>query len=386
MNSIKGYKRKINVVHIIIGLNVGGAEMMLWRLINSQSSDGRVQHTVISLTDLGPVGELLRRNNVSVYTLGLKSLANLLQIFVKLQIRLLKLKPDVVHTWMYHADLIGGLAARLLGMKNIVWCVRSTNINIGSSITTRFIRKVCAWLSKLIPKVIIFGANRSLEAHVAIGYDPVITRVIHNGFDVPKKVVNGKHYAKLRKKLGFVARDRIIVSIGRYNQVKDYENFIEAAGRVVAKSPNVKILLVGNGLDNENEQLLSLIEKTGEKQKFSLVGQRKRPVNFLMLSDIFCLHSKSEGFPNVLGEAMSCGLPCISTDVGDAKLILGDDEWLVPPSTPDMLVDKLERLLEMSHEERAALGNIAKARIEKLFPMEKTSKEFLEIYKNLVLA
>jgi len=373
----------VKVVHIIIGLNVGGAELMLKRVIESHSGYSDIQHIVISLTNHGPLGRQLVNSGVSVHSLGISNLLNVPFAFVKLRKLLIQLQPDIVHTWMYHADLLGGLAAWSSGFSRILWNVRSTDILKGGSKATIVVRKICAWLSGFLPLVIVCAANASRKEHEAVGYASSKIVVIPNGFELDKAITSGNTKSSIRDEFGIDKTCKIILSVGRFSEVKDHKNFIEAAGKISMLLEDVKFFLVGRDLTGDNEKLLSMIKATGNTDAFYLLGERDDIPKCMRESDVFCMHSKTEGFPNVLGEAMAAGLPCVTTDVGDAAYLLANPEWVVPPSLPDVLADKLYQLLSLSTREREDLGLSFVSRISENFTMRDVSQRYLDLYRSV---
>lgn len=376
--------KAVKVVHVIIGLNVGGAELMLKRLVESHRVQPSIGHSVISLTDRGVLGEQLAKQGVAVHCLGMSSISKGPATFFKLRKLLQTLRPDVVHTWMYHADLLGGLAARSIGIRNLVWCIRSTDIRKGGSKVTLLIRKLCAWFSGRLPRVIVCAADASRKVHETVGYAPNKMQVIPNGFELDKLLPTGSNGSRIRDELGISNEFTLVVSVGRYNPVKDHKTFIEAAGKVAAQRNDVRFMLVGRDLEHSNSQLMDLIDATGQADAFYLLGERNDVPACLQASDIFCLHSVTEGFPNVLGEAMAVGLPCITTDVGDAAYLLDNPEWVVPAASPNKLADKLNAVLSLPAAEREALGQAAASRIREHFTMDVISRRYYDLYASLI--
>lgn len=370
----------MNVVHVIIGLNVGGAELMLKRLVLNSKNKGAIRHNVISLTDLGSLGNEISDNGVPVYCLNAAGYLSGVNVFFKLIFLMRRLKPDVVHTWMYHSDFIGGIAARLLGVRKVVWCVRSTNLDLGVGKFTPLIRKICAILSHVIPDVIVFAADRSRLVHEKIGYSKRKSLVIPNGFDVVDLDFKSRLNNGVRGELGLSENDFIVVSIGRFNPVKNHKLLIDAASKVLAGFDNAKFLLVGRDLDQNNHFLLECVSKTPCPDAFYLLGERFDVPSILTSSDLFCLHSSSEGFPNVLGEAMSLAVPSISTDVGDAAFLLGDVRRVCPPDEVDALYNLFVLMLSMSFEKRQELGAQGRNRILKNFSLERVVDRYECLY------
>jgi glycosyltransferase involved in cell wall biosynthesis len=372
------------IAHVIVGLNRGGAEMMLRRLIEANLySASKNEHYVISLTDIGFHGPFLRERGVALYAMRLNSSMDLLAVAFRLTLLLRKLNPDVVQTWMVHADLIGGVAARLAGVRSVVWGVRTTDYSVESR-STRAVRWLCARLSGFVPSKIVAAAQASLESSRQAGYCARKLMVIHNGFDVAAlQSYIGKGEA-IRQQFGVNFGKTLIGCLGRFNPAKDHINFVRAAGLVASKYPASHFLMVGNGLTRANVELMSHIDATGFAERFVLLGERPDPAACLDAMDIFVLSSCTEGFPNVLGEAMAMGVPCVSTDVGDAAVLLGDTGELVPSRNWIALAGAVERLLVKSLAERKALGQRGRERLERVFSIETAASRFDDLYSALV--
>lgn len=313
------------IAHIIIGLNVGGAELMLKRLVLHSSAKGKFEHCVISLTDLGIIGQQLRDAGIEVYSIGMNSFASTSVAFIRLRKLLKKINPDVVQTWMYHADFLGGMAAKSLGIKKIIWGIRTTDVSQGASKMTVHLSKICAKLSYYIPDTIICAAQVSKSYHIDIGYDASKMVVIPNGYDTKTLTATDQDGLALRNEIGLSNSDIVIGSVGRFNPVKNQKFFIDVAAEVIKHYPYVKFIIVGRDNDSENIELMSWINSYGMVENFRLLGQRNDVPRCLKAMDIFCLHSKTEGFPNVVAEALLNDRIVVSTNVGDVKKMLNSD-------------------------------------------------------------
>jgi len=365
------------VVHVIIGLNIGGAELMLKRLVLNSHRKGLFQHEVISLMDMGPIGRDLEEQGITVHALNMSSIISSPIVSLRLYQLLKKIKPDVVQTWMYHSDLMGGLAAKKLGIKKIIWGVRTTDVSQGNSKLTFYLSKICARLSYYIPDKIVCAAQVSSNHHTSMGYDTTKMLVIPNGFDIDKLCASQEDRVYIRKSNSLSSEDIVIGSVGRFNPVKDQKKFIEVASILVKKLPNLKFMVVGRGNDTKNLELMGWIEKYGLQNNFSLLGQRDDVPKCLKAMDVLCLHSKTEGFPNVLVEAMATGLTCVSTDVGDARHILQHYGTIVTSNNADALADSLIETIKSIKEknmdefqvvlENYIVDNYSIDKIEKLY-------------------
>jgi glycosyltransferase involved in cell wall biosynthesis len=372
-------RENMHIVHVIVSLEVGGAELMLARLVIGQNSD-RIRHSVVSLTGLGTIGEQLRARNIEVRALGMPRRAAVFQGFWRLRRALRELQPDVVHTWMYHADFLGGLAAKSLGFKNIVWGVRTTQVGQETSRLTRYLARACSRLSHFVPKLIICAAEASRRSHVALGYDAKRMTVINNGFDVTLLRSGRNARARLRTEWGFNENTVVIGAAGRFSPVKDFQNFVRAAAVVAEAVPESRFVLMGRGLTHDNPQLGQWLTDGRLVDRFVLLGERMDMPSCLAALDIFCLSSRSEGFPNVVGEAMAAGLPCVVTDVGDAAALLGEGGTVVIKGDCSALGEALTRMARLTPAQRAALGEFARARIEAEFSMERVLQKFSDAY------
>lgn len=372
----------MKITHIIIGLGIGGAELMLKRLVEGLNGKDGMQHSVISLTDLGPVGQQLLGNGTHVTSLGMKNALSIPSTFIKLRRELKKQKPDIVQTWMYHADFLGGLAAKSLGINSIIWGVRTTDVTLGRSKVTVALRDLCAWLSYSVPKVIVCASDAGRKVHEKVGYDSSKMCVIHNGFDLEKLKASPEQRKTLRYECGFIENHKVIGSVGRFNKVKNQQAFVEAAVLIAAAHENAMFMMVGRDNSWENQELVSWINQYNLQKRFVLLGEREDiPVCFSAM-DFFCLHSKTEGFPNVLGEAMAMGLPCVATDVGDAKLLLADTGQVVSLTVEELSYSFIH-LLSLKDEQIRKIGAESKMHLHKNYTLKKTIASFLSIYNSL---
>ncbi|PSJ17972.1 glycosyltransferase family 4 protein [Nitrosomonas supralitoralis] len=374
----------MNVIHIIIGLNVGGAEMMLKRLVDSHHDNPAFRHAVVSLTDMGKLGVQFQAMGVVVHSLGLGSSFGIPLVLWRLVNLIRALRPDIIQAWMYHADLLGGLAARMAGNRHVIWGIRTTDVQAGGSLMTVLVRWLCARFSRWVPQVIVCAAEASRQSHIAVGYDATKMVVVPNGYDFSQLSASADERKTLREQSNINQNDVVVGSLGRFHAVKDQENFVRMAGLLASQYPQLRFLMVGRGLDWDNAPLVDWIDKAGCKERFVLLGERKDVPQCLAAMDIFCLHSRTEGFPNVLAEAMAMGLPCITTDVGDAAMLLADTGVVVPKGDSAALAQGVARLLALEQDARNALGLRAKAQVEEEYSMDHARKRFEEIYRQVL--
>ncbi|OWW18565.1 glycosyltransferase family 4 protein [Noviherbaspirillum denitrificans] len=368
------------VLHVIAGLDVGGAEIALYRLV-AGTRESEYTHAVVALTTGGPMAARLREAGIDVTTLDFKAAP--FAGFLKLVSIMRMERPDIVQTWMYHADMLGGLAARLAGIRNVIWGIRTSALGSGDSRATVFVQKLCAWLSRRIPHTIVCVAEAARQNHVAHGYDARRMAVIPNGFDLAQFTAQKSEGASVRMQYGIGEQDVLIGMVGRFNANKDQHNFVRAAGLLARHQANVRFLMVGRDIDAANAELMCWIAQTGHAERFVLLGERSDVPACLQALDVFCLSSRTEGFPNVVGEAMAMGVPCVVTDVGDAAMLVGRTGIVVPKENPGALAEGMAALLAMKPDVRQRLGQQAKARIREEFSAERARQRFEALYQTL---
>lgn len=359
------------VLHIITGLNDGGAEGVLTRLCLHSKG---VRHVVISLMDSGKYGPVLQAAGITVYCLGLNPRKpSLFKLY-----GLIKLirdeRPDVVQTWMYHADLLGGIAARLAGIKRVFWGIRMSSLEKGKSTRlTLWIVRLCALLSSWLPEAIICCANKALTVHASIGYAAAKLRVIPNGYDLTCFKPDVAAGEQVRHELGLCENELVIGKVGRFDPLKDHFNLLDALALVAEQQIHFRCLLVGKGLSPDNAVLVARIVKLGLQDRLLLLGQRTDIPAVMNALDLHVLSSLSEGFPNVLAEAMACGTPCVSTDVGDALEIIGDAQACCPAQDAQALAGLIVKLAQEWQQAPSAWHCrkvVSTQRIEERFSIE----------------
>ncbi len=373
----------MKVLHIITSLKiVGGAELMLKRLVDYSLMHGNQKPTIMCLTEMGTLGQELRNNGADVRELRIKGAFSFLRAFYQLTNLIKSERPDVVQTWMYHSDLFGGIACYLVGFKQIFWNVRNTKIpQNGLSITSNTI-KMCAIMSKIIPKRIICCANSAMETHVDLGYLKKKMVVIPNGYDVRTRVLSKNQVNIVKRKYNIDEKFFIVGLVARFDALKGYDNFVRAA-RIINQHSSRRTLfvMVGRDVNYDNQVLFHLVKKFGGSAKFKLVGETKNVFEIMSVFDVCCLPSKAEGFPNVVAEAMLTATPCVVTDVGDAKLIVGDCGTVVPPEDPLMLAKAVLNLEKLENKVISQLGKRCRKRIIQKFGIAKAASMYAEQYR-----
>lgn len=355
---------------------------MLKRLIYSSPAD--IPDTaVVSLTSLGVIGESLRAGGVRVHILGMSSALSFPLTLLRLTKLIRQYQPTIVQTWMYHADFLGGLAARLAGCRNVVWGIRITSVPLRNPMTV-FVMKICALLSYCIPCKIVCVAEAARREHIRYGYDASRMVVVHNGFDFTAYARANEQRAVVRDSCNFSKDDLVVGWVGRFHPDKGQDNFVKAAAIVSHRHAEVKYLLVGRNCDVSNSKLMGWLNKNNLKDRFALLGERDDVPACLAAMDVFCMPSRNEGFPNGLGEAMAIGLPCVVTDVGDAGLLVGDTAVLVPAQDAQALASGLLNVISLPPALRIQIGLCSKTRVMKEFSIARAKASFDDVYRDIL--
>lgn len=374
------------ILHIITNLATGGAELMLERLVLHQSREGRYLHKVISLRTLGQVGPRLRAAGIDVEEMGMTSPIGFASGFVRLVRRIRQVRPDVIQTWMYHADLIGGLAARLAGHRRIIWGIRIMDVSAALGVSRSLIwsRWISARLSRIVPQRIVYVAESARKVHEPFGYSAEKSVVIPNGYVMPALGHVAEARRRMRAELGLGEGAILIGSAGRFSPQKGYRGFVEAAAVTARRFPNAQFLIFGRDITWENEELAGWIAEAGLRDRFHLLGERRNVIDWLAALDVFALFSLGEGFPNIVAEAMSAAVPCIVTDVGDAALLVGDSGMVIRSQDLKGLTDGLESLIAAGESERRRLGEAARLRVETLFSLSAVADRYGKLYEEVL--
>lgn len=374
----------VRLTHVITDLDTGGAEMMLYKLL-SALDPAEFASQVISLTDVGDVGERIRALDVPVRGLnmrpGLPRPADILRLRRWLRAE----QPQVVQTWMYHADLVGGLASRWAQRPPLVWNIRNSMLDPQTSKrSTYWTVQACAWFSRRWPAKIVSCSETALRLHADLGYDEQRMLVIPNGFDLSRFQPNAAARLAVRAELGLPDETPLVGAVGRFDPQKDYATFIAAAARLHTALPQVHFVLCGEGLNEENPLLTGWIADRGLQDVFHLLGRRTDVATITAALDVATSSSAyGEAFSNVMGEAMACGVPFAATDVGDARAILGETGRVVPPRQPAALAAAWQALLSLPEAERATLGAAARQRIQSHFSLPVIAAQYAALYRGL---
>jgi glycosyltransferase involved in cell wall biosynthesis len=381
MNSLTAPPR---VVHVITGLNTGGAEMMLYKLLRALPS-ARIESSVVSMLPGGELVEPIADIGIDVHSLNMRSSIRDPGAAMRL-IRLLRqLEADLVQTWMYHANLLGALINPWLGNTPLLWNLRQSNLDPKTSkLGTRLVMRAGAGLSWVAPRCIVCCSERTRDVHRALGYRADIMTMIPNGFELDRFRPDADARSALRGELDIDDSAPLLGLVARFHPQKDLRTFFRAAARVRTERPDCRILVCGQDLNFDNPSIARWVEESGLGDAVHLLGPRRDAPRVMAALDLLVSSSAfGEGFPNVIGEAMACGVPCAVTDVGDSGLIVGDTGLTVPPRDPSALAAAILSLLGEGRDGLARRGQAARARIGAEFALARIAARYADLYDSV---
>lgn len=384
----------IRIAFVLTELTLGGAEMMLWKLL-SRIDRSRFDPFIFALS--GHADVMLDRFNdigVNCSLLGMKPRFDAVAGLLRLAQKLRTLTPDIVQGWLYHGNVAATLGSALVYRRSpVLWSIRCT-------LPHRLLQE--KWQSALtigLGSVLSFSATKiihnshasAIEHEQRLGYRRRERIVLPNGFDTDVFRPSTAAALSLRQELGMQPDAILIGLVGRYHAMKDHPNFLRAAALLKTSHPDVHFVLAGERVDALNATLVRLVTEHGLTGRVHLLGRRDDVHVITAALDIACSSSAyGEGFANIIGEAMSCATPCVVTDVGDSAYIVDTTGRVVPPRAPEALAQALSELVELGAAGRKALGARARQRIVTTFSLDAVVRRYealyLEVYEKAARA
>ena len=360
----------LHILHIITGTQVGGAEVMLCRVLE-QMDRSRFRASVICLGPRGPMADRMEASGFALTILNLGGPATFPGGLLRLVKHLRAQRPAVVQTWLYHADFLGGLASVFAGRPPVMWSIHHTSHAAGGvKRSTRAIMWMLARMSGWLPARILCCAHASAAEHARHGYCARKMEVIPNGADIDAFAPDAVAAAAARNEFGIPQDALVAGTAGRFHPLKDYPNFFAAVLEMQAQRPEMHFIACGAGVTAENPEIAPWLARSSRPERIHLPGMRSDIAKIYPAMDVYLLSSESEGWPLGLSEAMACGVPAAATDVGDARDILGNAGVIVPVKNPQALAAGALQILALPPEERQALRREARDSITGRFSLE----------------
>lgn len=382
MKMMHARRPPIAVEHITTSLDMGGAQAMLVKLIEAGAGCDRNDSSVMSLMRPGVMLPALREAGCPVYSLGMKrGLVGPLGLIRLLRITA-RVSPDVIQGWMYH----GNLAASVVGFAQgphvpVVWNVRHSLSD--PMLETRATRRLLALSARMSRSTaaIIYNSQVAAREHEAIGFASDRATYIPNGFDCDYYKPDRNRVAYLRNLFGIPEDVTVVALIARLHPMKDHAMLVSAVARARATGCKLHLLMVGTDLDKPPPALAKLIAESLPENCVTLVSERTDVADWLPGVDVVALSSAwGEAFPNILGEAMACGIPCVATDIGDCKSILGETGLTVPARNIEAMAAALGLITALGEAGRASMGAAARERVLSRFEIRQVTLQYRRLY------
>jgi glycosyltransferase involved in cell wall biosynthesis len=378
-------KLDMKIVHLITGLNTGGAEMMLYKLLSTMDRD-KFESIVVSLTGKGVIGNRLEEAGIPVYSLNIRKIKISVKSIWKIREVFREFKPDIIQGWMYHGNLAAQLMGKLLKNKpKIIWNIRHSLHELKfEKRAMQLCIKLGARFSEQVDRI-IYNAHVSASQHENIGYSAKRKSVLPNGFNTEYFLPSTSANVTMKEELRVDDSVQIVGMVCRYHPMKGHFNFFKAAKEVINRNRRVCFVCVGRNVTEDNILLKSKIEELGLTKNIYLLGERQDIPTIMAGLDVLVLASShGEGFPNVMGEAMSCGVLCVATDVGDSAWVLDSCGLIVRPRDSENLANGICNLLEMDMNESRGLREKARRRIVDCFSIESVTKQYENLYHEII--
>lgn len=369
---------KPTILHVITDLGAGGAERMLARLVVAVTA---FRHVVVSLTDETPLAAALRASGIEIHNFSMRRGVFSPMAILRLVHIIKQNQPVVVQTWLYHADLVGLIAARLAGCHAVAWNLRCSNMDLAHyRWSTRLVVRLLARLSSQ-PEIVLVNSEAGRDWHVRLGFHPRDWALVPNGIDTTLFRPNQTERQAWRDRLGVAAETVLVGMVARRDPMKDHETMLAAAAVAARAYPPIAFVLAGSGVSRSDPELARLAAAVAAPVHLS--GECADVPALMAALDIAVLSSAfGEGFPNVVAEAMAVGVPCIATDVGDTAAIIGETGRVVQPKDAKTLGNAIAELAA-DHAARHELGRAARRRIIKLYDLPLAVTRYEAIWRRI---
>lgn len=370
----------MRILHIINDLNTGGAEVLLYKILKNSSTDD--DFFIITLKEKGKIGQKIVDLGFTIYELKINRF-NFLFKFIQLVNVILKFNPNVIHTWMYHSNLIGGFAAKFHRLSRIIWSIHHNDLSPSlNKKATIFIAYLGGLFSKWVPHKIICVSEKVFITHSNFGYDIQKLVIINNGVDTNEFYFNPECRNTFLKQFNFSENDYLVGFFGRFDPIKNWKGFLRSCKLLIDKSDdkNIKIIMGGSNMDSNNLELISFLDSLKIKNEVLLLGLRDDMQKILSSIDIVVNTSFNESFSLILAEAMACELLCVSTIEGDPCNIVGEIGIRKSFQSDEEIAQDIFSALIKSRKSNNS-RSLARERIKSLFDLQKTIREYNQVYK-----
>jgi glycosyltransferase involved in cell wall biosynthesis len=378
-------RKRLRLFFLIRSLDIGGAERQLTELVKRLDVT-RLDVVVATFYDGGALrAEIESLPGVRIISLRKSGRWDVIPFLARLARVVREFRPEVLHGYMGISNELCSLMARLFGGRAI-WGVRMSDWDASCyDWLSGWATRSSAWFSPLADLIIV-NSYAGKRAHLARGYNPDRMVVIHNGIDTTRFRPDPPLGRKKRREWSISEQDFLIGLIGRLDPQKDHLTFLRAAALTLRQRANVRFVCVGDGHDEPyKKQVRTLASDLGLEDRLVWSPASNDVLAIYNAMDLVTLSSRNaEGFANVVGEAMSCAIPVVVTDVGDLALIVGEKDQVVPIQRPDLLAQAWCRVIDMTPEEHERLGSRERARILEEFDVARLAEKTIAEIETII--
>ena len=367
----------MRILHVITDLGQGGTERMLNRLSTTLINH---EYLVVTLGKKKEMDNSLKEKNIKVINLNLEFNFLIFSKFMFLYKLIKKFNPNVVHTWLAPADLVGGIISYLVGKKNIIWSIRHSNLDRFLPLRGKLLIKILSILSYKIPQKIISNSDAGRKYFIQKGYCQNKIIVIPNGVDLNYYRENLITRVKVKKELKIEKNHIMVGSVGRYVELKNYNLFIKIAKNLSKKNDNFRFILIGNQMSKQNKILVNLLKNENLLKKFYLLGEKKNINDYYNIMDFYIHTSKTEGFSNAIAESMASSVITFATDAGDTKKIIYNNYFLLSESSLKSTCNKINSISNLHYKNSNSIRKKMRKKIELNFDINKIKKLYEKVY------
>jgi len=372
----------MKVLHIISNLMSGGAETMLSKVAQASASMS-VDHVVISMLSGGRIADELTQAGIPVRSLGSARSLGAITHINALRRMVRDIQPDLIQAWMYHGNIAATGAAILNGTPScpVIWNVRQTVRRLRDETVLTACTILAGGLISRMPTAIVYNSKDAATAHERLGFSRERRIIIANGFDTAIFRPNPNSRNALLSELQLAGDAELIGRIANFHPRKDFASLIAAFATISRENHRAHLILAGRDVSPQNQNLTRLIETLPSPGNVHLLGERRDVAQLMPAFDLLLSSSLIEGFPNVIGEAMACGVVTVATDAGDCRDILGDRDRIVPLGDSSSLAQKALAILSLDREQRARIGARDRARVISEYSIEKIAAEYVRLWR-----
>ena len=359
------------ILHIIVGLGIGGAERSLCRLVID--SRDNLEHTVVCVGDRTSITSDLEHAGITIHHFSRSPFGMLRALrFCR------GFSCDVVQGWMYYGSVLASLAGSAGGKRTVSWNIRHALADsVEESGGVRFALRM---LKRMRPHVLIYNSEAGRASHTALGFQADTIVHIPNGVDTHTLAPSAERRQEMRRSLGIHEDDRVVGFVGRFHPHKGVDVFLAALLTPLRKDLRLRLILAGKDLRKGDTEFGRLLVKLGyadaEIERVHAVGPQMEMPDLYCAMDVFVLASRVEGTPNALLEAMSCGVTAVATDVGDAAAVVDDPARVCAPQDPIALAALVEHALEGL----IIPSNRDRQRVLKAYDSERCNAAYIDLY------